>query len=298
MELDFRPVRFPCLVSPKMDGIRGVVLRQQGMMSNTLKPIPNRYIQLVTEQWGENAYDLDGELIVGSYDDPQAFAQSRGPIMTQSDVMIDFKFVVFDKMDINPFYSFRQRSEWAERDVERCQEQIPSLAKHIMYLEHEHMHNLEQLLEYEQDCIKRGFEGVMIRDPQGRYKFGRSTLKEGILIKLKRFKDTEGEIIGFEELMLNRNDPKIDALGLQRRSSHKDGKIPAGTLGAFVLRHPKFLNPFTCGSGLDESSRAEYWAIKDQLLGGHVKFKYQEHGSTPEAPRAPIFLEVRHPNDM
>lgn len=296
MELDFRPIKFPVLASPKMDGIRGLVMRE-GVMSNTLKSIPNGYIQKVLSDKLE-ALDMDGELIVGSYDDPQAFKTSRGPIMTDSSAPIDFRLVVFDKMDINPSYGYAQRTAWAMKSVSDFQRNYPTLAQHVMYLEHKLLRNLSELLEMEADAVAKGFEGLMLRSPQGPYKFGRATLKEGYLIKVKRFVDMEAQIVGFEELMLNENAPQINDLGLQRRSSHKDGLRPAGTLGAFVLSHPAFTKTFTCGSGLNDSNRQEYWNTKDQLKGRYVKFKYQKHGSTPEAPRTPIFLEIRHPNDM
>ena len=47
--------------------------------------------------------------------------------------------------------------------------------------------------------LKDGYEGLMLRDPNGVYKFGRSTVKENILLKVKDFMDDEAEIISFRE---------------------------------------------------------------------------------------------------
>src|SRR5437899_138139 len=80
------------------------------------------------------------------------------------------------------------------------------------------------------DC--RGFEGVMLRKPDGPYKFGRSTVREGYLMKVKRFTQEEAVVVGYEEQETNLNEATKDALGHTKRSSHKAGKRPAGVLGA------------------------------------------------------------------
>jgi len=67
------------------------------------------------------------------------------------------------------------------------------------------INSAEELDAFEAACLRDGFEGVMLRSPSGRYKFGRSTLKENLLLKLKRFEDAEAQIIGFEELSHNAN---------------------------------------------------------------------------------------------
>ena len=37
---------------------------------------------------------------------------------------------------------------------------------------------------YEERCLEQGYEGVMLRDPNGLYKFGRSTMREQGLIQV------------------------------------------------------------------------------------------------------------------
>ena len=68
--------------------------------------------------------------------------------------------------------------------------------------------------------------------PDGPYKCGRSTVREGYLLKLKRFADGEAVILGCCEQMHNANAAQQDAFGRTKRSSHKDNKIGKATLGA------------------------------------------------------------------
>ena len=51
-----------------------------------------------------------------------------------------------------------------------------------------------------------GFEGAMVRSLDGRYKNGRSTLREGLLLKVKPWKDSEAEILEVYEMMRNENE--------------------------------------------------------------------------------------------
>ena len=57
------------------------------------------------------------------------------------------------------------------------------------------INDYDQILDYEKRILEDGFEGVMLRSPLGKYKMGRSTLKEGILLKLKRFEDAEATVV-------------------------------------------------------------------------------------------------------
>jgi DNA ligase-1 len=127
----------------------------------------------------------------------------------------------------------------------------------------------------------------MLRDPDGKYKFGRSTMREQGLIKIKRVHDDEAKITGFEELMINSNEAEVNALGLQERSTKKSGLVPGGTLGALICQH-KNGKPFKIGTGYDEATRRRLWKRRYYLSGKYVKYKYQE--LTPDGiPRFPVY---------
>lgn len=59
-DADFNKLRFPLLASPKLDGVRAIIINGV-VMSRSLKPIPNKHIQTL---FADCEY-LDGELIVG-----------------------------------------------------------------------------------------------------------------------------------------------------------------------------------------------------------------------------------------
>ena len=135
----------------------------------------------------------------------------------------------------------------------------------------------------------------MLRRPDGLYKLGRSTLKEGILLKLKRFIDEEFEIVGFEERMHNGNEATRDELGHTKRSSHQENKTGRGDLGALTLKFGEAT--FNCGTGFDDALRAEIWANRDSYLGKFAKVKHFAIGAK-DLPRFPVYLGMRDEKDM
>src|SRR5690606_28483163 len=83
-------------------------------------------------------------------------------------------------------------------NVRRALDSVRNYGVEVIAVEHTQMERASDVLDYESTCLARGYEGVMLRDPDGPYKFGRSTLREGTLLKLKRFEDAEAVVIGFE----------------------------------------------------------------------------------------------------
>ena len=136
----------------------------------------------------------------------------------------------------------------------------------------------------------------MLRDPDGKYKFGRATVKEGILLKVKDFMDSEAEVIGFKEKMVNTNEATKDAFGHSERSTAQDGLVPADTLGGFILRMSDG-REFSCGSGLNDALRKEIWDNKEDYLGRLVKYKFMTSG-IKDLPRHPVFVGFRSEDDM
>jgi DNA ligase 1 len=70
---DLTGIKYPILASPKLDGIRCIMINGVAM-SRTLKPIPNLYVQ---ERLKNLPNGLDGELIVGNPTNPDVFNTIR-----------------------------------------------------------------------------------------------------------------------------------------------------------------------------------------------------------------------------
>lgn len=276
---DAEALRYPVLVSPKLDGIRCVIHNDQPV-SRTLKPIPNRFIQSELGFYPP----FDGELMVGDPLDPAAFNKSTSGIMSH-DGEPDFTYWVFDYVEAGFLHmSFETRILMAKETIKHW--------PRARLVPHTKVHNATELMRLEAHYVGLGYEGVMVRVPWGTYKFGRSTESQGLLGKVKRFEDTEGTIVGYEELMHNENEATINNLGYQERSTAQAGQIPGGTLGALIVSHPDWEDTFGIGTGFTADERFTLWQIRDTLKGQSVKFKHQPAGAK-DRPRFPSYLGLR-----
>jgi DNA ligase-1 len=290
-EEDYGRIRYPVYGSPKYDGIRIGCHPQMGPVTNTLKDIPNAHIR----KWMSHSalFGLDGEIIVGDprksggYSDTQSAFSSHGGEP-------HFKFFVFDDFSsASTQCRFAIRLEDVKVKVEQCHQ------RGLNFVELVHHERLESRSELDEYCSKMGeygFEGACFRARDGIYKFGRSTLNEGHLLKYKPFVDAEAVIEGFFDLERNLNAPIVDARGLQTRGYSKAGKVVdesmVGGVEARVLNGQFAGAEINVGSGLDDATREDMKRTPDKYLGKTFTFKYQKHGSK-DLPRSPIWKGLR-----
>jgi DNA ligase-1 len=277
-------LQYPVYVTPKLDGIR-CLIKDGVALSRTLKPIPNKHIQEWAYKYADELEGMDGELIVGSPTSHSVYRDTNSFVMSY-DKIGEFFFYQFDFWD-TPEECYEDRVS-CEINPE-LPDNYGRLIKYLVY-------DTDQLIAKEELCLEKGFEGVIIRNPQGKYKYGRCTIKEANAFKLKRFEDDEATIIGFEEEMHNGNNAEVNELGRTKRSTAAAGLHGKGTLGAFICKTRDGIE-FKIGSGFDAEDRRSFWERKSDLLGHIVKYKHFPVG-VKDKPRHPIFLGFRDPIDM
>lgn len=290
-------LKYPVAVSPKLDGFRALVI--DGILySRNLKPIRNTHVQKLFGRVEYNGYD--GELIVGDPTSKTCFRDTSSGV-TSFEGEPDVRFYVFDNMMFP--------GVWHERYAS-----IKS-SGHVFKADHYIVNHPDEIITYEEQFLNEGYEGLMIRAIEGPYKQGRSTAREGYLLKLKRFEDSEALVIGVEEKMHNANEATVDALGHTSRTSHQENLVPLNTMGALIVRDLKTGVEFNIGTGFDDESRREWWNERNRLLnyytvlsdGGKrimfdlpeliVKYKHFAQGGK-DRPRFPTYLGLRDKDDL
>lgn len=280
-------VTFPKMISQKLDGFRCLIV--DGVpKSRKFLPIPNLYVDKMLTGL---PHGLDGELIVGPANDKFVFSNTAKGIGKASGEP-DFTFWVFD--DFSQWdVPFTARHMEAGRKVKELNLPYVKLLPH----------GIVNLPKEANDLIEKwyadGYEGAILRDPLGPYKYGRSTLNEQWMLKAKLWEDSEGEILRCHEQMTNTNEAQVDELGHTKRSTAKAGKVPNGTLGAVdVLWHNgKEFVEFSLAAGGTNEEVAALWAIKDELPGQMVTFKFNGIGVNGR-PRFPGWKSVRPKFDV
>jgi DNA ligase-1 len=278
-------IQFPLYVSPKIDGIRCTMFGGVAH-SRSLKTIPNEAVQEWTKSRTFKLDLMDGELVVGEANAPDCMQRSMGVMRKAGEP--NFTFHVFDS--VLPGFDYEHRlANLLQRFEDWPQAFRVKLVSQYLASNH------SDLDRYEAMFLEAGYEGMMIRRPDSLYKFGRSTERSGGLTKVKRFTDAEAEVIGFEEEMHNGNEAVSDRLG-SVRSTAQAGLSGKGTLGALRCRTAEGIE-FNIGTGLTANQRGLIWYHREERLGRIVKYKYFAHG-VKEAPRHPVFISFRHPEDM
>lgn len=296
---DTSKLSYPLYASPKIDGVRALVIGGT-LLSRSLKPIPNAF---VSSRFSLSALSgLDGELILGEPTAPDVFNVTSGALRRE-DGEPDARFYCFDDFT-DPELPYDQRLSNLQA---RCDGLKHCVGLNVAVVERE-----GQLLAYEAQCLDKGYEGLILRSPGGTYKFGRSTLKEGGMLKLKRFQDDEAQVVGIYEEMHNGNEAKRNELGRTQRSTHREGLVGKATAGGFLLLYHGV--HFKCGTGLTDAEAALWWGrrkpkpltikLEGETLVYYelkrpvvVKFKHFAHGAK-DRPRHPVYLGVRDKWDI
>lgn len=274
---DEEKIQYPIYVSPKLDGIRAILI--DGVLySRSLKPIRNRYIQAWAEQLKTKDI-LDGELIAGN------FQSSTSSIMSVEGEP-DFTYNVFDIVNNKEYYRrYYQLDQYRQYDPR------------LVVLDSKQVKNREELIDAYNEYLNVGHEGIMLRSITGFYKYGRSTEKEGYLMKLKPFERDEAVVVGYSEMMHNENEATTNELGYTERSTAAEGLVGTNKLGSLLLKSDKFEDEFSLGTGFTMFQRQELWNERENLIGKIVSFQYQSIGMK-DVPRFPSFVGFRDSDDM
>lgn len=283
---------FPLIVSPKYDGIRGIGI-DGWIKSRTLLPLPSAQVQ---NQFG-GLNHFDGEVIAGDpCDGNDVYNRTQSYVMSKDKIAPDLRYYVFDWADPELcLLPFEERYDLLKLEVEKLNRQD------VILVEQRLVNNLEEFLAAEEEYLARGFEGIMGRKPGSKYKHGRSTFKEAVLLKLKRFEDFEAVVTGFIEQMTNTNAAEQDELGHTKRSSAKDGLVPADTLGKFICDMSGWgwgeEAEIPCGV-LTHKQRKEIWDKREELRGKlMLKIRHFPFGAK-SGLRLPRTVGIRDLMDM
>ncbi len=283
-----KDLKYPLLASFKYDGIR-TMMQDGKLVSRKLKPIPNKQVQ---ERFAGVPEGIDGELLAKNPTDKNAMQNTSTAVMSRSKDASEVVLYVFDIFD--PLLPFHERLKKAVRVMAN------SGVENYYCVRQQLVNNEAELLTFEEHALHLGYEGVMVRSLNGPYKQGRATVKQGYLLKLKRFVDAEAEILSVYEEMENQNTAKKDALGHTERSSHKAGMVGKNTLGGFDVRgiNGDFKGvEFRVPGNTTDVLQKKYWENRKNLIGKIIKYKYFPKG-VKDKPRIPIFLGFRNKWDM
>ena len=196
-------IKFPVLVSPKIDGCR-MVAQKNGLWTRNGKPYVScpHIIELLKPIFDIHpTWVIDGEVYShdNNFEKIISLVKRTKPTITDlkdSEDMV--KLWIFDGLTEYKTMGFWTRFDKIKNEIKNL---IPDYKKHIVFVENEIANSHEEVVKAHDKYVSQGYEGVMIRVADSEYENKRSKH----LLKLKAFLDDEYEIIDIIEGKGNRS---------------------------------------------------------------------------------------------
>mgnify|MGYP001219069433 CR=1 FL=1 len=251
-------ITYPCLVQPKLDGVRMLCRKSNGIISfisrkgKELHGLQHIIDELNTLNIMKDGDVWDGEL----YSNDMTFDEISGYCRKfSSDSTVLPEFWVFDtcSKDI-PFYS---RCPYIESY---------NITKYIRQVDSTICNSEEEVYSYLKLFENDGWEGIMVRNKDGLYKYNYRSYD---LQKLKSFSDSEFIIIDVKE-----------GTGVDKNTA------------IFICKSNTSEHTFSCRPEGSRELRCNYLQNKNKYIGSFLTVKYQELTKNG-IPRFPVGISIR-----
>lgn len=288
-------VRYPVILQPKVDGVRAVNLN--GLVTGrSLKAHKNVHLTKFFSH--PLCHGLDGEMAAERETHP-ALCRITASAMSTIDGEPYLLWWLFDyivpatvQLDYNLRYNeLVKHYHWI------C-DANPELGAHLRLMPSTLVYNEQELDELHTKYSDLGYEGSVLRDPYGKYKQGRSTVREGGLLRIKDYVEEEAVVTGIEEGQSNTNEMVLNPLGKAERSTHQANMIPNGMVGALLCIDVKTKKDIRVAAGtMPHDDRALFFKHPSLIVGKTIKYKTFPKG-VKDKPRHPTFQSIKIDSDI
>ncbi len=284
---DLDTLKYPLLASFKYDGIRAIFINGQ-IYSRSLKPLTNVALQArfraIKDHSKDNNVILDGEFWCSSV----TFNELSGIIRSDDkDLPDDLVFHCFD------YLTEENKSFMARVKDYSSQKQLEKESKYYYSPVVQKVVNDKETLEASFDfALNNGFEGLILRNPTSKYKFGRASLKQDIAYKMKPYLTYDSKIIKITQSTEVREgaEKKINELGRSVTSQKKADRVLIEKAATFVVYHNG--NELGVSLPMTDEEKTYIWNNQAEFIGRTIEYKGLAIGSK-HVPRHSVFLRYR-----
>lgn len=309
-DFDQSKIRFPVIMEPKIDGVRSCNFAGK-LHARSMKQHKNKFTTTLFSRTELNGFD--GEMTAQAPFHPDLCRITTSALSTIAGEPY-VEWWIFDYATAETmFLPYHVRLDLLTSRIMEIRIKHPDLRPimdRIHIIPNVQVNTLEELLYREEVWLSQGYEGAVIRDPLGYYKQGRSTIREGGMLRIKRFVDAEAQVIAVKEGESNGNEATINELGKTSRSTHQANMIPNGLVGTLVCKLFKDVKDSSgkiilhAGQVIDVAAgkmtheeRSFYFKNQDQILSRVIKFQFFPKG-IKDKPRFPTFQTFRSKEDL
>lgn len=287
--------KLPAFIQPKIDGVRGLNMGF-GLTGRSLK----RHANVYTSNFFSHAVfrGFDGELAAEHECNPALCRLTTSALNTITGEPW-IMWHVFDYLtDETKHLPYRRRYLELMLAVEHVKRTHPELGAHLKVVPYIAVERMGDVEHWDAKFLADGYEGSILRNPDGVHKQGRSTVREAGLLRIKRFVEEEALVLRIVEGQTNGNVATINELGHTERSTHQENMTPNGMVGALECMCLKTKKPITVSAGsMPHDIRKQYFERQDLIVGKVIKYKTFLKG-VKDKPRFPTFQSIRAESDM
>lgn len=304
-EIDIRKIPYPQLASLKLDGLRLFV--DLDLLSRSLKLIPNKQVRSKFEFLKKYSIEynviLDGEIyckeipfqmissmvMTDDYTAPKSIkawdklCKKHHVNVTREQALEYLKFYCFDII-VNKKLTdeFETRSYLVENikinDFNNNQYFV--VVKQIL------VHTPEEVEKFFEEAIELGYEGLVVKNPKGEYKCGRTTFNENLAYKVKLFVTIDGQIIGVVQATQVKEGVArtINELGRSVTSKKLGDREAIESASGFIILYKG--RDYVINLKMSAEEKEEIWKHQSEFIGKWVEYKCMEYGmKTDGLPR-------------
>jgi DNA ligase-1 len=299
--------KFPYMGLPKIDGVRALNIDNR-LVGRSGKQFKNK---LNTEFFSDPRFNgFDGEMVVDRITGYGICNETTSALGTIKGV-IPTRWCLFDLVvdGFNNHESYYVRWRQLCDKVNQLHEMDPSLRDRLWVIPYVVLNTQEEVDAYELQCLDEQYEGIILRDFNGTYKYGRCTAKESNYLRLKRFIDSEIVVTHVIEGQSNQNELEYNPHGYAERSTNAENMVPNGMvgticgralkeekLGDLVVLHKDQEIEVSPGK-MTHEERRYYFEHQDEIIGKIGKFQFFPVG-VKDKPRFPTWQGFRDPVDL
>jgi len=268
-------ISYPCVVQPKIDGVRMCSYIDDGELITTSRRngnfnFLNELKEEIVEYIGTSTVKLDGEL----YSFTLSFNELSGVVRskkTRNPNEEEVVYMIFDTVDIKKKTQKRLEKlglplyQWVEDE----EKELFAMASNKIYIVKSWLVNSDdELADFEEYVVNQGLEGVMIRHLEGDKSYYKGSRCQNLL-KLKREQDDEGVIVGF---------------------THGSGAERDKVIWKIKDKRGNVISMRPCGNF---EMREEQLKNGEEYIGRVITYRYHELNPETGIPRFPRMLRFR-----
>jgi DNA ligase-1 len=292
-QIDLKELNYPLLASTKLDGIRCIFYKGQ-ILSRSLKQIQNKQLRERFEELRKYTETsdciLDGEI----YSSELTFQEITHFVMTQDledeQLPNSLKFYCFDRIG-----KLGQEEPFCLRLD--SMEVIVSLFQDIAFpVEHIKVNSAVEVESYFEKVLTEGYEGLILRNPESYYKYGRATVRENIIYKCKPFRTFDAKITGIvQSTEVNEDaEKKTNELGRSVTSKKIGERHTIEKASAFWVEYNN--KPLKVTLAMSDLEKIEVWKNRESYIGKWIEYKGMLVGAK-DVPRHPVMIRYRTDKD-